>query len=279
MATDVAVTGGGDDGTNGARTRLAWLLGVGFAATLVAVTIANATSMQADFAVAGLRESTVHIWIWQVSSVAAWLAVLAIIWWMAARVRPPRFGWAAIAAIAVAGVVPASLVHVALMVALRKLAYALGGESYVFTNPGADPWLYEFRKDVGTYLQFLGFAVAAQWLLARVSTAAVTVPASGPAVLEVPDGAVTHHVPVEEIDWVAAAGNYVEIGWRARTLLHRATLSAVADRLGDAFVRVHRGRLVRRAAIRRVTTDRSGDFTIELTDGTEVRGSRRYPLP
>jgi DNA-binding LytR/AlgR family response regulator len=83
-------------------------------------------------------------------------------------------------------------------------------------------------------------------------------------------------VPVGEIDQVVAAGNYVEIGWGPRTLLHRATLATVEAELGDAFVRIHRSRIVRRAAIRRVETDRSGDFTIDLANGVSVRGSRRY---
>jgi len=53
-------------------------------------------------------------------------------------------------------------------------------------------------------------------------------------------------------------------------------LSAVEAELGDAFLRIHRGRLVRRAAIRRIETDKSGDFTVELASGASLRGSRRY---
>jgi DNA-binding LytR/AlgR family response regulator len=68
----------------------------------------------------------------------------------------------------------------------------------------------------------------------------------------------------------------VEIAWAPRTLLHRATLAGVAQELGDGFVQIHRSRLVRRAAIRRIETDRSGDFTVVLEDGTELKGSRRY---
>src|SRR3546814_14858678 len=94
--------------------------------------------------------------------------------------------------------------------------------------------------------------------------------------LAIGDGSVTHHVPVDEIESVAAAGNYVEIAWAPRTLLHRATLAAVEAELGDAFVRIHRGRLVRRAAIRRVAPDHTGDFTVELAGRAVVRGSRRH---
>jgi DNA-binding LytR/AlgR family response regulator len=58
--------------------------------------------------------------------------------------------------------------------------------------------------------------------------------------------------------------------------LHRATLAAVEAELGAGFVRVHRSRLVRRAAIRRIETDRSGDFTMTLASGAVARGSRRF---
>ena len=59
-------------------------------------------------------------------------------------------------------------------------------------------------------------------------------------------------------------------------MLHRATLASVAGELGPAFVQIHRSRLVRSAAVRRVETDRSGDFIVTLADGTSLRGSRRY---
>jgi DNA-binding LytR/AlgR family response regulator len=59
-------------------------------------------------------------------------------------------------------------------------------------------------------------------------------------------------------------------------LLHRSTLAALAERLGPGFARIHRGRLVRRAAIASIETDKSGDFTVTLTGGAALRGSRRY---
>lgn len=45
---------------------------------------------------------------------------------------------------------------------------------------------------------------------------------------------------------------------------------------GSGFARFHRGRLVRRAAIRRIETDRSGDFPVALEGGATLRGSRRF---
>ena len=167
--------------------------------------------------------------------------------------------------------VPVSLAHVLAMVALRKLVYAAGGESYDF-GPWPMALLYEYRKDVATYLLASVFLSFAQWLLAHPGPAAP----GDDDVLLVTDGSVTHRVPVDAIESASAAGNYVEIVWGGRTLLHRSTLAALAARLGPGFARIHRGRIVRRAAVRSVETDRSGDFAVTLESGTVLRGSRRF---
>lgn len=264
-------TSGGWRGMNGAQRRLAWLFGLGFAVILVFVVIADAESMLSEFRTQGVPETATHVWIWEATSVFAWITVMPAIWWMIARIRPPRFSWGVTAAAVVLGVVVASAWHVGLMVALRKLVYAARGEQYHFFGIIADRLLYEFRKDVPTYLQFAGVAAIAQWAIARAAT-----PETARRSFEVSDGAVRHNVPIDEIESVSAAGNYVEIGWAHRTLLHRATLASVEAELGEAFVRIHRGRLVRRDAVRRVETDKSGDFSVALASGASVRGSRRY---
>ena len=48
---------------------------------------------------------------------------------------------------------------------------------------------------------------------------------------------------------------------------------------GAGFVRIHRSRLVRRAAIKQVESKPSGDYVVRLVDGRELAGSRRYRRP
>lgn len=276
MATGMGTNGGGG-GMNGAQRRLALVLAGGFAIVLLAILVADAESMMSDLAATGKHEAAVHVWIWEASSIFAWLTATPAIWWLIARVRPPRFSWMLVAVLILVASVPISLWHIMLMVGLRKLFYALEGGHYHFFNlfgSIGERMLYEYRKDFASYLQFAGFAAIAQWLLARAGVPATAL--EKPRILTVADGAVTHQVPVDQIDHVTAAGNYVEIAWAPRTLLHRATLAGVAQELGAGFVQIHRSRLVRRAAIRRIETDRSGDFTVKLEDGTELKGSRRY---
>jgi len=258
---------------NGAQRRILAMLAGGFLVVIVVIMIANATSMISDFAAAGIPITSAHVWLMEASSIAIWLLLIPLIWWSVAQLWRSGWPWWAMVLVVVAATVPLSVLHVAGMVAIRKLVYALQGEAYRFTVGGSvNPWLYEYRKDVATILQFVGLAALGQWLIAR----AASPPETGPTMLAVNDGAVTHLVPIDEIESVGAAGNYVEIVWGPRTLLHRATLAAVEAELGDAFLRIHRGRLVRRAAVRQIATDKSGDFTVELASGATLRGSRRY---
>jgi hypothetical protein len=76
----------------------------------------------------------------------------------------------------------------------------------------------------------------------------------------------------DQIDWVSAAGNYVELHGRGRTIIHRASLSSLEGALADhGFVRVHRSTLVRRTRIARV---RPSDLI--LHDGTSIRTGKRF---
>jgi DNA-binding LytR/AlgR family response regulator len=78
-------------------------------------------------------------------------------------------------------------------------------------------------------------------------------------------------LPPAQIEWIAAAGNYVEIHSAGRTILHRAPISGVEAELGPhGFVRVHRSTLVRRDRIARVRR-----LDIVLQDGTSLRTGQR----
>ncbi len=275
MAEIGAGTNGGGQVTTGTalrRRRILWLAG-GLIAFLSVQAVANVESTLEDMANLGVIESRAHVWTWQLTSLVVWLALLPVLGWLVAWLRPPRFGWPVAVLLHALATAPVSIAHVVAMVALRKLVYAAGGESYGFAS-----WpmtlLYEYRKDVATYLLASVFLAYAQWLLARPAPAS---PVQNDAdILVITDGSLTHRVPVEAIDSASAAGNYVEIVGGGRTLLHRSTLAALAERLGPGFARIHRGRIVRRGAVRSIQTDKSGDFAVTLESGAVLRGSRRY---
>ena len=261
---------------NGTQRKLALALAAGFLLIVATIMFANAESSLSDLRANGHFLRADLVWSWEWTSMIAWLTIWPVIWLAVKHIRPPRFSWVVVGIVLVAGSLIASAWHVLLMVGLRHLYYAASaGGTYTFFDGIENKPLYEYRKDIGSYLQFVSLFALAQWLIARAATSPAAA-SEGPGTLAVGDGAVTHHVPIGEIESIASAGNYVEIAWGPRTLLHRATLAAVEAELGSAFVRIHRGRLVRRAAIRRIETDKSGDFTVELASGATLRGSRRY---
>jgi len=84
-------------------------------------------------------------------------------------------------------------------------------------------------------------------------------------------------LPDEEIDWIGASGNYVELHAGGTMYLHRETLAALEARLDPGrFRRIHRSTLVNLDRIRSITPDPAGDFHVTLVDGAVLRMSRRF---
>ena len=265
-------TSGGPAGTGGMAPLTARRWAFAVLALLAAVQgYANGVSRLDDLRGAGSSVAGWQIAIDEATSLAAWYLLMVAIWHFSAWARPPRLAALATLAAHAAMCVLVSLAHVALFVAFRYGAYALAGTPYHFTDDLAGSLLYEFRKDAVSY-----FIIVLAMEAVRHFTRPPVAAKQAPAALSVIDGAVTHRVPLADIAWAEAAGNYVTLHLRGRTLLHRTTLGALEGELGPEFARIHRSRLVRRDAVRRLTGGQSGDFTVMLDDGTELRGSRRF---
>jgi len=275
MAAEAAVTNGGPDGTSGGRRirLIGWAALVAFVLLQMMV---NAQSVIDERARLGRPLPDWMPWTWEASSAAVWLAVMPLIALAAVRLRPPRLSWPATIAAHTLLTVPVSLVHVGLMVAIRKAVHALMGDIYWLAPSVPQALLYEWRKDAMHYAAMaLAFALI-DWL-ARREDAAITPTASTSARIEVRDGSRTVWLAPADILWAQAAGNYVELHTATGTLLHRATLASLERELAaHGFARIHRSRLVRRDAVRAVETNASGDFETVLNDGQRVGGSRRY---
>ena len=83
-------------------------------------------------------------------------------------------------------------------------------------------------------------------------------------------------IPVTEVDWIGAAGNYVELHVGRDVHLVRGTLQELEDRLPERFVRIHRSAIVNLDRVRKLEPWSHGDWMVQLSDGTELRLSRRY---
>ncbi|WP_447761022.1 LytTR family DNA-binding domain-containing protein [Sphingopyxis panaciterrae] len=271
-------TDGGKTGTNrfSARTLTWLLLGVLVIRGLIRIT-SNVYSYIADRSALGDQVNPLYAWLYESTSLAAWMIMLIPCWFAVRAIRPPRVGWLWASLLHLLLVIPLSFGHIALMVAFRLLAWWVMGDHYEFNSPDGTPTTYELRKDVATYVELVLTVFLIQWLVARYAAPAPETLPTAPLTLAVGDGSVTHHLPIAEIEHVAAAGNYVEIAWRGQRLLHRATLTAIEEELASAgFARIHRSRLVRKDAVRRVVTQKSGDFDVEMESGETLRGSRRF---
>ncbi len=78
-----------------------------------------------------------------------------------------------------------------------------------------------------------------------------------------------HVVPVSEIEWVSAAGNYVEIHTSARAHLVRQTLREFEAQLDPArFLRIHRSAIVNLDQVRELRPASHGEATAVLRSGT-----------
>jgi DNA-binding LytR/AlgR family response regulator len=81
---------------------------------------------------------------------------------------------------------------------------------------------------------------------------------------------------VDLIDWIEAEREYIRVHSRGRSFLLRRSIRDVQGRLDPAeFIRVHRGALVRKDRIVRVTGLVGGPITLVLKTGAEVPVARR----
>ena len=81
----------------------------------------------------------------------------------------------------------------------------------------------------------------------------------------------------DDIGWIRAAGNYVELHVGDEEHLLRETLEGIRQRLSPStFLRVHRSYLVHIDHIREIRPATHGDYRILTEDGREIPLSRRY---
>ena len=225
-----------------------------------------------------LQETTSH---------AMWLALLPAIYWLHRRFPLQKLRSLPVHALAS---IPVSLGHVVGMVGLRYVfAGPLGMPfAYAFT---AEHLLYEYRKDLMTYITFAAAYVALGFIFSRLDgdrPAAAAEAAAEPVAGHIPSALPLRRiavrkkerevlVAVEDIDWIEASGNYAILHVGSERHEIRSTLTRLESELDPGnFVRVHKSSIVNIARVREVEPWFNGDYRIHLQDGTVVALSRRY---
>lgn len=173
-----------------------------------------------------------------------------------------------------------SFVHIIGMVALRKLTYLASDEIYIFTDLNYTI-LYEYRKDVMAYVSILVVIYAYREILrlrhGEAQFEAAKADHSEDERILVSKAGIYKFLSPSLVNWVEAAGNYVELHVGDQTYMLRATMKEIESRLGnEEFARIHRSTIVKKNQIEQIRPVMNGDQNITLKDGTELRLSRRY---
>jgi two-component system LytT family response regulator len=81
----------------------------------------------------------------------------------------------------------------------------------------------------------------------------------------------------DEIDWIEAEGNYVNIHAGKKAYMLRETISSLESQLDPKeFVRIHRSAVVRLDRIKELQPWSHGEYHVILHDGTQLTLSRSY---
>lgn len=84
-------------------------------------------------------------------------------------------------------------------------------------------------------------------------------------------------IAADDIEWLQASGNYVNLHVAGRAYPLRSTLSGIEARLDtERFARIHRSYLVNLGQIESIEPLDTGDARIHLRDGTVLPCSRSY---
>lgn len=225
--------------------------------------------------------------VWELSSALLWLLlVLPGMAWFTRRHPFQWGGWGRQALRYLGASVVVCLLHVLGMVALRKLAYAGMGMEYEF-GPWPRELLYEYLKDVRSFAYIVLTMEAYRALLRRWQGEAslLTAPEEGPALerVERPERFLVRKlgreflVAAADIEWLQAAGNYVNLRVRGHDYPLRSTIAGIEAQLDpERFVRIHRSYIVNLAQVASIEPLDSGDARVHLHDATVLPCSRRY---
>ncbi|AWL12062.1 Chemotaxis response regulator protein-glutamate methylesterase of group 1 operon [Saliniradius amylolyticus] len=98
-----------------------------------------------------------------------------------------------------------------------------------------------------------------------------------PEILAIKDGSETTRVPVKQVQWVDAAGDYMCVHTTDGTHIMRKTMKELEQELDPrTFVRVHRSAIVNIRYVSKLVSHVSGEYHLVLSNGTELKVSRSH---
>lgn len=249
------------------------------AAFLAVIAFVNATTLNTDAVRIGRTLDARIPWIQEYSSAMVIVALVPLVALWERHFPVAWQGLPRVLAAQIIGSIVFSALHVAGMVLLRKVVFAsLLGRSYEFFDAPLTDLAYEYRKDLLTYATILLMLTLVRGIEfnrrrsrqgEREEATRLTLKSGGRTIL----------LDAHAMEWARAAANYVDVHARGTTHLVRISLTALQAQLkasGVDAVRVHRSWIVNRAKIVEIVPLGDGDVRIRTSDGSDIRGSRRY---
>ncbi|WP_067652184.1 LytTR family DNA-binding domain-containing protein [Dokdonella koreensis] len=254
--------------------------------TILVNAVANSITVLMDARRSGLDTADWEPAVWEGSSALLWLVIVPCVVWFTRRVPFQWDGLRRYLALHLAASVLVCLVHVGGMVGLRVLAYRVMGGTYVFGDWPVELG-YEYLKDVRSYAGMVLAIEVYRLALRRLQGEAslLAAPDEGPPLesVERPERFLVRKlgrdflVAANDIEWLQAAGNYVNLRVRGHDYPLRSTIAGIEARLDPArFARVHRSYIVNLDRIVSIEPLDTGDARLHLADGSTLPCSRRY---
>ncbi|RDY68580.1 LytTR family DNA-binding domain-containing protein [Lysobacter soli] len=223
---------------------------------------------------------------WEWSSAVLMLALAPAVVWFTRRVPLHWDTWRRTLPLYVLASLVFNLAHVLGMVAIREVVYAAHGAEYDF-----GPWLeqlgYEYLKDVRSFASMVVLVEGYRFIRRRLQGEASLLgePDEGPPVepVERPERFLIRKlgreflVAANDIEWLQAAGNYVNLRVRGHDYPLRCTMATIEERLDPSrFARIHRSYMVNLGQVASIEPLDTGDARVHLSDGTVLPCSRRH---
>lgn len=87
----------------------------------------------------------------------------------------------------------------------------------------------------------------------------------------------TIFLDTEDVDWLGAAENYVELHIGQSVHLLHVTMNGLLKSLDpDIFLRIHRSIVVNRGRVKDIRSAAHGEYVVTLRDGTRLQSGRTY---
>jgi hypothetical protein len=256
------------------------------AALIVLLVFVNATILATSIIMETRRSGgNLPAWypfLWEYSSALSILFMTFFIFWYDGLFPLTWSLWRRHIWMHIAGTVIFSGGHIVLMVGLRKLVmWALGG-SYVFGNIPME-LLYEYRKDAWSYFTLLALFYLHRFIVSRLRGEAQMIGEGESISDRIPDRLLVKKlgkefiIKVSDIEWLEAAGNYVNLHLDGRIYPLKTTLNNLISQLADrGFMRIHRSHGVNLDYVASIEPLESGDAIVKLKNEVCINLSRRY---